>query len=161
MWPRGGRKNTPPVAPGSEHTATPFLRASLLQEYLPAVITSHRSIQARLLKVICSCGRGRQHLILAPSVWCHQRHFPVSCRDVGIVRNICFLSHLPRCLWCPDNRVTVALHVKAQILPTSQTLAGILSPETDAAETLGIKAGSRLLKARLGHVPGICQGYGK
>lgn len=93
--------------------------------------------------------RRRQQLTLPRSVWCHQRHFPVSCLLCWDYLEYLFPASPPCCLWCPDNRAVVALHMKAHIPPTSQALAGVSSSVTEVVKTLGVKAGSCLPRSRL------------
>ena len=97
------------MTPGSVPHGTPLLFASFFAATPPSrapVMGSHRSTETGPLKVICNWDRRRQQLILAQSVWCHQGILPSAVSDAGIVQNICFLSHLPRCLWCPDNELS-------------------------------------------------------
>lgn len=141
-----------PVTPSPVPHGTPLLFASLFAATPPSqapIMGSHCSTETGPLKVICNCDQRRQHLILAQSVWCHQRHFPVSCLRCWDCSEYLLSESPPSLPLVPWQWAVIALHIKAHRLPTSQTLAGILSSVTGAVETLGTEAGSRLLRLSL------------
>lgn len=78
----GGRQETQPCESRPHATRPPRFFSSLFAASLPnqaPIIASQGPREAGLLKVVSSCGRRRQHLTLARSVRCHQRHLPVRC----------------------------------------------------------------------------------